>query len=111
MLPEELSDGLEGSVAASQRAGEECLAGGAPAVLSVDQSIGHCDRCGHWAIVGQQFAHDALGLFLNTIPFRQRLTGGTWTELIRQVFKPARILPFQLSAETDAGGKPESNRI
>jgi amino acid adenylation domain-containing protein len=27
------------------------------------------------------------GLFLNTLPFRQRLSGGTWTDLVRQVFE------------------------
>ncbi len=41
-------------------------------------------------------SYDALGLFLNTIPFRQRLTGRSWTDLIRQVFETeARVLPFQ----------------
>jgi amino acid adenylation domain-containing protein len=41
-------------------------------------------------------SYDALGLFLNTIPFRQRLAGGSWSDLIHQVFETeARVLPFQ----------------
>ena len=29
----------------------------------------------------------ASGLFLNTLPFRQKLVGGTWADLVRQVFE------------------------
>jgi amino acid adenylation domain-containing protein len=32
-------------------------------------------------------ADRAIGMFLNTVPFRCRLTGGTWSELIRQVYQ------------------------
>ncbi|WP_432401626.1 amino acid adenylation domain-containing protein [Wukongibacter sp. M2B1] len=36
------------------------------------------------------------GLFLNTLPFRLKMTGGSWKELIRQVFETEReILPFR----------------
>jgi amino acid adenylation domain-containing protein len=48
-----------------------------------------------------------LGLFLNTLPFRQNLTGGTWLELIQETFKqeqelyPVRRYPMaQLQKET-----------
>ncbi|HKU72447.1 MAG TPA: amino acid adenylation domain-containing protein [Pyrinomonadaceae bacterium] len=51
-----------------------------------------------------------LGLFLNTLPFRLTLTGGTWLELIQETFKqeqelyPVRRYPLaQLQKET--GGR------
>ena len=31
-----------------------------------------------------------LGLFLNTLPLRLQLTGGTWLDLVRQVFATER---------------------
>jgi aryl carrier-like protein len=37
-----------------------------------------------------------LGLFLNTLPFRLKLHGDTWTDLIRQTFEAEReLLPFR----------------
>ncbi|MBK7896372.1 MAG: amino acid adenylation domain-containing protein [Anaerolineaceae bacterium] len=37
-----------------------------------------------------------LGLFLNTIPFRQQLTGGTWADLVRQTFSTEQeLLPHR----------------
>ena len=37
-----------------------------------------------------------LGLFLNTVPLRLRLAGGTWTELVRQTFEAEQELsPFR----------------
>ncbi|HEX7238939.1 MAG TPA: amino acid adenylation domain-containing protein, partial [Longimicrobiaceae bacterium] len=37
-----------------------------------------------------------LGLFLNTLPFRHRMRGGSWEELARSVFETERsILPFR----------------
>ncbi|MEP0752187.1 amino acid adenylation domain-containing protein [Trichocoleus sp. Lan] len=37
-----------------------------------------------------------LGLFLNTLPFRQELPGGTWIDLIKQTFASEReLLPFR----------------
>jgi amino acid adenylation domain-containing protein len=37
-----------------------------------------------------------LGLFLNTLPFRQRLGRGTWTELIEETFaNELRVLPYR----------------
>ena len=37
-----------------------------------------------------------LGLHLNTVPFRVKLKGGSWTDLIRQVFETEReILPYR----------------
>lgn len=37
-----------------------------------------------------------LGLFLNTLPFRLRLSGGTWSDLIRETFEAEReVLPFR----------------
>jgi amino acid adenylation domain-containing protein len=37
-----------------------------------------------------------LGLFLNTLPIRMQLNGGTWLELVEQTFKQERdALPFQ----------------
>lgn len=37
-----------------------------------------------------------LGLFLNTVPFRMSVTGGTWQELIRQTFQTElELLPFR----------------
>ena len=37
-----------------------------------------------------------LGLFLNTLPFSLRLTGGTWTDLLNEVHEAeARITPFR----------------
>ncbi|MEA2176605.1 MAG: hypothetical protein QOD00_4197 [Blastocatellia bacterium] len=38
-----------------------------------------------------------LGLFLNTMPFRQKLDGGTWSDLIRETFElEHESLPFRL---------------
>ncbi len=37
-----------------------------------------------------------LGLFLNTLPFRRRLAGGTWLELVQETFAAEReLLPFR----------------
>jgi len=37
-----------------------------------------------------------LGLFLNTLPFRLKLVGGTWIDLVRQTFDAEReLLPFR----------------
>ncbi|AUB43295.1 Non-ribosomal peptide synthetase component F (plasmid) [Nostoc flagelliforme CCNUN1] len=48
---------------------------------------------------GRPAAEDServLGLFLNTIPFRMQLNGGTWVELVEQTFENEReALPFQ----------------
>jgi amino acid adenylation domain-containing protein len=44
----------------------------------------------------QKDADRALGLFLNTLPFRLRLTGGTWEELVCQTFEAEReMLPHR----------------
>ena len=38
----------------------------------------------------------ALGLFLNTLPFRQRLSGGTWLDLVKATFAAERaLLPYR----------------
>jgi amino acid adenylation domain-containing protein len=38
----------------------------------------------------------ALGLFLNTLPFRRRLAGGTWLQLVQETFAAEReLLPFR----------------
>jgi amino acid adenylation domain-containing protein len=38
----------------------------------------------------------ALGIHLNTVPFRLKLTGGTWIDLVQQVFEAEReLLPFR----------------
>ena len=37
-----------------------------------------------------------LGLFLNTLPFRLHLSGGTWSELIRETFTAeCELLPYR----------------
>jgi len=37
-----------------------------------------------------------LGVFLNTLPFRQQVTGGSWEELVRQVYEAEReMLPHR----------------
>ncbi|MDB5903538.1 MAG: Non-ribosomal peptide synthetase component, partial [Betaproteobacteria bacterium] len=37
-----------------------------------------------------------LGLFLNTVPFRLQLAGGTWSDLVRSVFEAeCELLPFR----------------
>ncbi|HEX6717100.1 MAG TPA: amino acid adenylation domain-containing protein, partial [Pyrinomonadaceae bacterium] len=41
-------------------------------------------------------AQRVLGLFLNILPFRQKLTGGTWIELAQRVFQAElEMLPFR----------------
>ncbi|MBW4635491.1 MAG: amino acid adenylation domain-containing protein [Iphinoe sp. HA4291-MV1] len=41
-------------------------------------------------------AEKTLGTHLNTVPFRLKLTGGTWVELVQQVFETEReLLPFR----------------
>jgi amino acid adenylation domain-containing protein len=52
-----------------------------------------------------------LGLFLNTVPFRQALHGGTWAELARQTFEAEReFIPFRYyqmaQIQRDQGGRP-----
>ncbi|HEX8282859.1 MAG TPA: amino acid adenylation domain-containing protein [Pyrinomonadaceae bacterium] len=56
-----------------------------------------------------------IGLFLNTLPFRLRLGGGSWEELVRETFGaelqtlPHRRYPLaqiQLDADGHAGGRP-----
>jgi hypothetical protein len=38
----------------------------------------------------------ALGLFLNTLPFRRKLAGGTWLQLVQETFAAEReLLPFR----------------
>jgi amino acid adenylation domain-containing protein len=55
-------------------------------------------------------AERALGLYLNTLPFRLRLRGGTWTELVREVFSaevdsmPFRYYPMA-QVKIDQGGR------
>ncbi|MGW0709714.1 amino acid adenylation domain-containing protein [Streptomyces sp. NPDC002643] len=48
---------------------------------------------------GRTEGHDgerALGLFLNVVPVVEELRGGTWTQLVRQVFRAERdIVPFR----------------
>src|SRR6185436_11962484 len=48
---------------------------------------------------GRPEAADAdriLGLFLNTVPLRSELTGGTWSDLVRQMFAAEReLLPLR----------------
>jgi amino acid adenylation domain-containing protein len=37
-----------------------------------------------------------LGLFLNSVPFRQKLSGGSWIDLVQETFKHEQeLLPFQ----------------
>ncbi len=57
-----------------------------------------------------------LGLFLNTLPFRLKISGGTWTDLIRQVFETEReILPYRwysmAQIQRDFGGEPLFNTM
>ena len=40
----------------------------------------------------QSGSERALGLFLNTVPFRQKLTDGSWLDLIRQTFATEKVL-------------------
>ena len=52
-----------------------------------------------------------LGLFLNTIPFRLQLTGGSWTDLVRKVFEAEiKSLPFRrfpmAQLQRSRGGQP-----
>jgi amino acid adenylation domain-containing protein len=56
-------------------------------------------------------AERALGLFLNALPFRLRLEGGTWIDLARQTFDVEReLLPFRYypmaQMKIDQGGQP-----
>lgn len=53
----------------------------------------------------------ALGLFLNTVPFRQKLTPGSWLDLIRQTFATEKnILPYRrfplAEIQQMSGGQP-----
>ncbi|WP_344881073.1 amino acid adenylation domain-containing protein, partial [Nonomuraea antimicrobica] len=53
-------------------------------------------------------ATEAIGLFLNTVPFRARLAAGSWADLVRQVYRsetellPARRYPMA-QAKQDLG--------
>ncbi len=53
----------------------------------------------------------ALGLFLNTLPARLKIAGGTWTDLAREVFEAEReLMPFRYypmaQIQQDQGGQP-----
>jgi len=53
----------------------------------------------------------ALGLFLNTLPARLKIAGGTWTDLVRAVFEAEReLMPFRYyplaQIQQDQGGQP-----
>ena len=53
----------------------------------------------------------ALGLYLNTLPFRMQLSGGSWLELIKETFAVEReMLPYRYypmaQIKIDAGGQP-----
>jgi amino acid adenylation domain-containing protein len=52
-----------------------------------------------------------LGLFLNTLPFRQELSGGTWSQLASQTFRTEReLMPYRYypmaQIQRDLGGQP-----
>ena len=53
-----------------------------------------------------------LGLFLNTLPFRLKLPGGTWSDLIRETFEterealPFRRYPLDEIQKIHGGGQP-----
>jgi amino acid adenylation domain-containing protein len=55
---------------------------------------------------------EVLGMFLNTVPIRQRLPGGTWLDLVRSVFEaekaclPHRRHPLALLQKDLNGGQP-----
>jgi amino acid adenylation domain-containing protein len=56
-------------------------------------------------------AERALGLYLNTLPFRIRLSGGSWVELIEETFALEReMLPYRYypmaQIKIDEGGRP-----
>ena len=60
-------------------------------------------------------AERAIGLFLNTLPFRAQLKGGTWEDLIRETFETElKMLPYrryplaqiQIDAKGLTGGQP-----
>ena len=53
---------------------------------------------------------NVLGLFLNTLPFRQKLQGGTWIDLVKETFATEReLLPFRrypmAQIQKDLGGR------
>ncbi|MCB8949263.1 MAG: amino acid adenylation domain-containing protein [Ardenticatenaceae bacterium] len=53
----------------------------------------------------------ALGLFLNTVPFRQKMAAGSWLDLIRQTFATEKtILPYRrfplAEIQQTLGGQP-----
>ncbi|HEY7124271.1 MAG TPA: amino acid adenylation domain-containing protein [Ktedonobacterales bacterium] len=52
-----------------------------------------------------------LGLFLNTVPFRQKLSGGTWMRLVQETFeRELEFLPFRRyplgQIQLEHGGQP-----
>jgi amino acid adenylation domain-containing protein len=52
-----------------------------------------------------------LGLFLNSVPFRQKLVGGSWMDLVQEIFKHEQeLLPFQrypfAQLQLEHGGQP-----
>ncbi|HEY9813244.1 MAG TPA: amino acid adenylation domain-containing protein, partial [Candidatus Sericytochromatia bacterium] len=52
-----------------------------------------------------------LGMFLNTLPLRLQLSGGTWTELVQQVFAAeSELLPYRryplAELQKHSGGQP-----
>jgi amino acid adenylation domain-containing protein len=110
-LPAELSDGLKRTARDAGVPLKSLLLAAHLRVLS--QLGGQEDVVTGMVSHGRPEAADAdraLGLYLNTLPFRLRLRGGTWTELAREAFAaevdamPFRYYPMA-QVKIDQGGR------
>ncbi|HEX5084319.1 MAG TPA: amino acid adenylation domain-containing protein [Blastocatellia bacterium] len=97
IIPAEVSDGLKKLARAAGVPFKSVLLAAHMKVMSL--LAGTTDVVSGLVFNGRPEETDgdrALGLFLNTLPFRLNLTGGTWRELVERTFEVERdSLPFR----------------
>ena len=97
IIPAEVSDGLKKLARAASVPVKSVLLAAHMKVMSL--LAGTTDAVSGLVFNGRPEETDgdrALGLFLNTLPFRLELAGGTWRELVERVYEVERdSLPFR----------------
>jgi amino acid adenylation domain-containing protein len=111
-VPDQVSDGLKELAASVGVPLKSVLLAAHLRIMSL--LSGHDDVITGLVSNGRSEATDGdrvIGLFLNTLPFRQELRGGRWNELIKQTFEnETELLPYRryplAQIQRDMGGQP-----
>ena len=111
-VPDQVSDGLNELAASVGVPLKSVLLAAHLRIMSL--LSGHDDVITGLATNGRCEATDGdrvIGLFLNTVPFRQELRGGRWNELIKQTFEhETELLPYRryplAQIQRDMSGQP-----